>query len=456
MSQHSVSRPALFSLLLMLFLAAIDTTILSTAMPRIVTLLGYPHLYHWAFTAFMLTSTLALPFYGKMADQIGIRRCILFAGMIFVLGSLICLLTPHMYGLIVGRAIQGLGASGLQSVTLIAFGMLFSAEERGARQSLISIVWGFSSLAGPISGGFLVSYLSWRWIFGLNVLLGIIALSIFSLTFPSQEKKDAQKIDFISAGLLMFGLSGFILLSGEKTSTLTSMAYILIAGILAAFIFRQQHTSQPLIPLQHFRISMYQRACLLGFLAFFMGFSALTYIPFYLQKVLLMAPEKAGLMMTPMMVTWPLASAIVGLNLNKLGFKRTAVFGCSNLCLGLLAWLLIALNYPLPWPALWCVFLGLGMGCLTPSLIVLVQTIVPFHEIGVASSTLVLLRNIGSTLGISLMGALQIQSQDTLSLQTSLALVFGFLLFFAVLNLSASLGMPNMSPAELKKAVIDP
>lgn len=451
MSQHSVSRPALISLLLMLFLAAIDTTILSTAMPRIVTLLGFPHLYHWAFTAFMLTSTLALPFYGKMADQIGIRRSIIFAGMIFVLGSLICLVTPHMYGLIFGRAVQGLGASGLQSVTLIAFGMLFPAEERGARQSLISIVWGFSSLAGPISGGFLVSYFSWRWIFGLNVLLGLIALTIFWISFPPQTKKAPQKVDFVSAGLLMLGLSGFILLSGEHNTTFSTVAYVLVAGLLAAFIFRQQHTALPLIPLHHFRIPTYQLACLLGFLTFFMGFSALTYIPFYLQNVLQISPGKAGLMMTPMMVTWPLASALTGLNLNRLGFQRTAIFGCSNIVIGMLAWLLMALGQPLPWPAIWCVFLGLGMGCLTPTLIVLVQTVVPHHEIGVSSSTLVLLRNIGSTLGISLMGSIQAQTQEIIGIQSSLALIFGFLLLFSLLNLLSSLGMPNLKPSELKQ-----
>lgn len=446
-----VSPWALFSLLTMLFLAAIDTTILSTAMPRIVALMGQPELYHWAFTAFMLTSTLALPFFGRMADQIGIRRCMLVAGIVFLLGSGICMLAPDMPWLIFGRAVQGLGASGLQGLPMIAFGVLFPPEQRGSKQSLFSMVWGFSSLAGPISGAWLVSYLSWHWIFGLNVLLAALALVIFWFSFPRQEPRPAgARMDYFGALLLLGGLGGLILLTSIKG--LPAWAYAPVAGLLAAFVWRQQRSPAPLMPLHPFKTLTYRAACLLGFVSNFVGFAALTYIPFYLQQVLQRSPEASGLIFTPMMLAWPIASAVAGFWLNRLGFRSLCLIGCACLLLSMAAWAGVALGFPIPALVLWCIFLGLGMGAVTAPLLIAAQTVVARGEIGVASATLVLLRNIGATLGVSLMGVLQVQSQDALGLQHSLAAVFICLAGFSVTALISAWAMPPLPPAELDRA----
>ncbi|PKL79369.1 MAG: MFS transporter [Candidatus Melainabacteria bacterium HGW-Melainabacteria-1] len=450
MNHPHVSPWALASLLLMLFLAAIDTTILSTAMPRIVGLLGGAELYHWAFTAFMLSSTLALPFFGRLADQVGIRRCMLGAGAVFIAGSALCMLAPDMLSLILGRALQGLGAAGLQGLPMIAFGVLFPPEQRGARQSLISMVWGFSSLAGPASGGLIVSYLSWRWIFALNVGLGLVALLIFWLSYPKQEVQlGSQKLDLIGSLLLTAALTSLLLLS---TLSLAGSQYLLwlgVAALLGAFVWRQGHTGSPLIPLHPFANQTYAAACLLGFVSNFVGFAALTYVPFYLQELLHQSPEASGLVMTPMMLAWPIASAAGGFALNRMGFRKLSLLGCALLALSMGAWTTIAAGYALPGLVLWCMCLGAGMGLVTPPLLIAVQTVVARHEIGVASSTLVLLRQIGATLGISLMGTLQVQTLAGVGLQSSLMLVFACLAGFAVLALIAAIAMPPYSPAQV-------
>lgn len=441
----------------MMFLAAIDTTILSTAMPRIVNLLGYPELYHWAFTAFMLTSTLALPFYGRLADRIGIRTCMLIAGTVFLLGSALCTVAGHMYVLIAGRALQGLGASGLQGLPLIAFGLLYPPEQRGAKQSLISMVWGFSSLAGPVTGGYLVTYFSWRWVFGFNLPLGLFALLIFWWRFPRQHVRPPRgRLDGLSAGLLLSGLSSLILLSAMDATSFQSLGYGASAVLIALFIWRQRHAPDPLIPLAPFARPVYQLACLLGVSSSFVGFAALTYVPYYLQEVLGFAPERTGLVLTPMMLAWPISSAVAGFQLNRLGFRTLVIIGSFSLCVSMAAWTAMACGLELPLLELWCIALGIGMGCLTPPVLVAAQTVVPLAQMGVASSTLVLLRNIGSTLGVSLMGALQVQFQAALGQQLALGWVFACLLIFSLLTLISALLMPAQTPQQLSQSSAAP
>ncbi len=456
----TVTPLAMFSLLAMLFLAAIDTTVLSTAMPLIVKKLGSPDLYHWVFTAFMLCSTLALPFYGKFADEIGIRRCMLVAGGLFMLGSALCGLATTMPFLIAGRAVQGLGAGGIQGIVLIAFGALFPPEERGAKQSLISMVWGFSSLAGPVSGGYLVRQLSWRWIFGLTLVLGIVALGIFALRFPEPQMNRAQPmarraLDVPSIALLMTGLSSFILLSGVEGGSRQISGYGVVLLLLVLFIRRQKRIATPLIPLDLFSKPLYVLSCLMAFTAFFIGFAALTYIPMYLQNVEGFTPDQAGFYMTPMMLAWPAASAGVGLLLNRVGLRWPVLTGTSLCLVSMTGWTLFASNtiqHTASHLLVWCLLFGLGMGCMTSSLMVTAQTIVEPERIGIASSTLVLLRSIGTTLGISLMGNLQVLTAPAVGLSYSLALVFGVLSCFTLANVISATRMPNKAPAALRQA----
>ncbi len=457
MSYPHVSPLALFSLLAMLFLAAIDTTILTTAMPLIVKRLGQPALYHWVFTAFMLASTLSLPFYGKFADDIGIKRCMTVAGSVFIVGSALCMLASDMPFLVFARAIQGLGAGGIQGLTMIAFGALFPPEERGAKQSLISVVWGVSSLAGPATGGYLVQQLSWRWIFGLTVAIGIIALGIFSFSFPQSHAEAStppprKAFDMPSIFLLMTGLSAFILLGGTHQWVYQVIGYSLVGLLFWGFLRRQQRASTPLIPLSLFQEPIYCLACLITFSSVFVGFAALTYIPMYLQDVRHFSPDEAGVYMTPMMLAWPLASATAGFLLNRLGLRWPVVMGTCLCGLSMVAWSGMAAGMiPQTSSALlfWCLLFGLGMGGLTSSLMVTAQTLVRPQQLGVASSTLVLLRSIGTTLGISLMGNLQVLATPLVGLSQAMTWIFVVLVYFALANMLAATQMPNMSPKQL-------
>lgn len=436
----------------MMFLAAIDTTILTTAMPRIVKILGQAELYHWCFTAFMLMSTIALPFFGRMADQKGIRPCMFVAGGLFLSGSAACMFATSMPMLIAGRALQGLGASGLQSLPMIAFGLLFPPEQRGAKQSMISMVWGFSSLAGPVSGGLIVSYLSWQWIFGLNVLIGLIALMIFWFTFPHSDRAPQKlKLDWTGSALMSLSLSGFLLLSGQQIPSFNGVSWLAMIGLFAVFLWQQSKSTAPFIPLHPFQNISFRAACVLGFTTNLVGFAALTYVPLYLQGVLLQSPEQSGLILTPMMLAWPIASTVSGIQLNRLGFRNLLLMGGFFLTLSMSAWAGIAAGLPIPAMLLWCVCLGLGMGLVTPPLLIAVQTVVERHEIGVSSSTLVLIRNIGATLGVTVMGTLQVQSQASIGLQQALFWVFVCLGAFSLVSWIAAFSMPNLGPQALKE-----
>ncbi|MEZ0372947.1 MAG: MFS transporter, partial [Candidatus Sericytochromatia bacterium] len=306
--------------------------------------------------------------------------------------------------------------------------------------------------AGPISGAWLVSYLSWRWIFGLNVALGLLALAIFWFSFPPREVSGSHALDWRGALLLTLGLGGLILLTSQalpESALVKAPGFALVLALLLGFVWSQRSASAPLIPLHPFKLPAYQASCLLGFSTNFVGFAALTYIPFYLQQVMQRTPADTGLIFTPMMVAWPIASALAGLGLNRLGFRSLCLLGCGFMVLSMLAWSAIAAGLGLPGLVFWCVCLGLGMGAVTAPLLIAAQTVVARHEIGAASATLVLLRNIGATLGVSLMGALQVRTMPGIGLQPSLMLIFVALAGFALTAVFSSLAMPACSPADL-------
>jgi EmrB/QacA subfamily drug resistance transporter len=460
-TQHSyppVSRWALGSLLTMLFLAAIDTTILSTAMPKVIAELGGSELYHWVFSAFMVASTVATPFYGKFADLLGVRRCMLVAVSLFLLGSALCGAARSMPFLIAARALQGLGASGLMGLTMIAFGVLFPPEQRGARQSMVSVVWGVSSLVGPLLGGFLVSVMHWSWIFWFNLPLGLLTTLVFALRFPAQEAPlvpQARKpFDWPGAFLLLVGLTAtmFCLAAGQSS-------YLALGGVgllcLYYFFRRQGQVPEPLIPLHLFQSSAVKTALGLGLLSNIAMFTALTYVPLFLQEVMKHSPTAAGLVLTPMMLSWPLASAAAGLKVNRYGFRRLIILGALSMVAGLSG---ISLGH-LSQQSLWVIgafsaLLGCGMGMMTSMLVICVQVSVRPGEIGTVSAVLNLSRNLGSAGGVSALGALQVALLAAHGLEGSLAAVFLLLWVLSLLSLVLAFKAPNSTPAELAQQVL--
>lgn len=449
-----VSRWALGSLLTMLFLAAIDTTILSTAMPKVIADLGGSELYHWVFSAFMVASTVATPFYGKFADLLGVRRCMLVAVSLFLLGSALCGMARNMPLLIAARALQGLGASGLMGLTMIAFGVLFPPEQRGARQSMVSVVWGVSSLVGPLLGGFLVSVMHWSWIFWFNLPLGLLTTLVFALRFPKQTVPAEHKpFDWLGASFLLLGLSGvmFFLAAGQAVYVPLGL---LGGGALVFFFRRQGQVVSPLIPLHLFRSPAIKTALGLGLLSNIAMFTALTYVPLFLQEVMHYPPTAAGLVLTPMMLSWPIASAAAGLKVNQYGFRSLVMAGALLMVAGLSG---ISMGH-LAQQSLWMIgafsaLLGCGMGMMTSMLVICVQVSVHPGEIGTVSAVLNLSRNLGSAGGVSALGALQVALLASHGLEGSLTWVFWLLWGLSLLCLGLAFQVPAATPAELAQRV---
>ncbi|PIQ24088.1 EmrB/QacA family drug resistance transporter [bacterium (Candidatus Blackallbacteria) CG17_big_fil_post_rev_8_21_14_2_50_48_46] len=449
-SYPPVSRWALGSLLTLLFLAAIDTTILSTAMPRVIAKLGGADLYHWVFAAFMVASTVATPFYGKFADLLGIRRCMLVAASLFLVGSALCGASQTMPQLIGSRALQGLGASGLMGLTMIAFGVLFPPEQRGAKQSLVSIVWGLSSLVGPLLGGLLVSVMSWHWIFWLNLPLGLVTLLVFSLSFPQQRLLSGKKpFDGSGAALLFLGLSLLMFCLAAGQLQLWPLGLLAVVCLL---IFSRRQTTQPdpLIPPHFFKSKLINTSLGLAMVTNIAMFTALTYVPLFIQEVMKASPTAAGMVLTPMMLAWPLASAGAGLRVNRMGFRRLVMLGAILMLVGLSCWAWLDLaQQPLWLIAICSAFIGCGMGMITSMLVIAVQVAVHQGEIGTVSSVLNLSRNIGSSGGVSSLGALQALLVHSMGMGGSLKVVFILLWGMGVISLILASLIPAKTPTEV-------
>lgn len=405
------SRPpwlAVIGLLVVMFLSAIDATIVGTAMPTVIATIGGMDLYPWAFSVFLLASTIATPFYGKFTDLYGLRRCMFVAIALFLVGSGLCGLATTMPQLIAFRALQGLGAGGTATLTFIGFGQLFSAEARGRAQGLLSMVWGVSSLLGPLTGGWMVDNFPWPWIFWINLPVGLVATVMIAVGLPRETRERVpHALDWVGAALLVVGLVGLMIALVSRAAYAPALGGLGCA-LLAFFAVRQRRVAEPLVPMEMFSNRLFSVSAALGFVSCLTMFAALSYVPLYVQGVMGLSAAQAGLVLTPMMVAWPAAAAIAGQALNRVGFRPLVVLGAAMMVGGyaLLAAPILKETWPLI--AAQAALLGAGMGVVTATTLVSAQLAVPRQQIGTASSTLALARNIGSSLGLNLLGGLQL------------------------------------------------
>jgi EmrB/QacA subfamily drug resistance transporter len=393
---------------MVMFLSAVDSTIVGTAMPKVVAAIGGMHLYPWAFSAFMLTQTIATPFFGRFADLYGVRRCMYVAIALFLLGSGLCGAARSMEALVAFRALQGLGAGGTATLVFISFGLLFPPESRGRAQGLLSMVWGVSSLLGPLAGGLMVDHFPWPWIFWVNLPVGAIAVAMIRAGLPRREGPTRpHALDPLGAALLVVGLVGVMVALEGRSWWLAALGAV-GALALAGFGWRQTKVAEPLLPLGMFSTRLFAVSAALGFVSCLTMFAALSYVPLYAQGVLGASARDAGLALTPMMVGWPLAGAAAGWVLNRTGYTPLVLGGAALMTLGfgLLAWPGLASD--LVRLGGFSALLGLGMGLLTSTTLVAAQTAVPRREIGAASAALALARNVGGALGLNLLGGIQL------------------------------------------------
>jgi EmrB/QacA subfamily drug resistance transporter len=391
-----------------LFLASMESTVVATAMPTIVSQLGGFDSYSWVFTAFMLTSTTVVPVFGKLADIYGIRPIYMIAVSLFLIGSLLCGRAESMTELIVARAVQGVGAGGLLPLAFIMIGALFSFEQRASMQGLFSGVWGVSAVAGPLLGGFLVDTISWRWVFYINIIPGLIAAALvgFGFSEPRRDRATRPQIDIAGVVLLSLGCVLLLFGLGELGSPQSWIPLLGAAASFAALAWVERRAADPIVPLRLFGQRAFAVACGHGLLAGCAVFGCVTFIPLYAQAVLGTSATGAGAALIPLMLGWVFASIIGSRLLLRYSYRSLALFGMVSLVVG--AALLLVPTIP----GLGMVqlliptgLMGIGMGLSIPSFLITVQSSVVRSDLGAATSTVQFSRSIGGTFGVSIMGA---------------------------------------------------
>ncbi|QDE69786.1 MULTISPECIES: MDR family MFS transporter [Myxococcus] len=395
------------ALALSLFMAALEATVVSTAMPTVVGELGGIQHYAWVFTAYMLSSTITVPIYGKLADLYGRKPVLLFGIVLFLVGSIASGLSTSMAMLIGFRTLQGLGAGAMQPVALTIIGDLYTLEERAKVQGAFSAVWGIAGLIGPITGGFIVKYLTWHWVFFINVPVGVGCLVLLMSYFHERVEQKPQKLDYAGAALL----TGWVvaLLVGVQGVGMNLWGLPVAAVLLAAFVAVERRAAEPIIPMSIFKVPAIVISSIAGALFSAAMFGATTYVPLFVQGVLGGTPTEAGGMITPMIVGWPLAALVAGKLLLKTGFRPLIVGGLGLTVVGTsLMALLLGPQAPKLVPEVAMGLFGIGMGFASTALLIAVQTSVGWELRGVATASNMFFRTIGGAIGVGLMGGVMV------------------------------------------------
>lgn len=389
-------------IMLSLFLASMESTVVATAMPTIVGQLGGLEHYSWVFSAYMLASTTTVPLYGKLSDIYGRRKLYVFAMALFLTGSILSGLAQNMNQLIAMRALQGLGAGGIMPLAFILIGEMFSLEQRAKMQGLFSGVWGVSSIVGPLLGGFLVDQLSWRWIFYVNVIPGLLAAALVALAWRDQHHgHERPAIDYAGAGLLTVSVVMFLL--GLMSSGIFS--WILIIAALALFILLlwvERRAADPILPLPLFRDRLFATANMHGILAGWAMFGSVSFIPLFVQAVLGTTATQAGITITPMLLGWVTASIIGTRLLLIIGYRKLGVIGTASLATGAFLMSQAGMETSRVSLMIFVALMGIGMGLSIPSFLIAVQTSVQRRQLGTATSTLQFSRSMGAALSARL------------------------------------------------------
>ncbi len=391
------------AVMLGLFLAALDTTIVATALPTIARTLRGLELYAWVAASYSLALTAATPVCGGLADRYGRRPVYLFGIAAFLVGSVLCGTARSMPELVVFRALQGVGGGALLPVAITIVGDLYSLEERARVQGLFSGVWGVASVVGPLLGGLLVDRWSWRWIFYVNVPVGLVALWVVAWKYRERVSRAEGTVDVAGAALLVASVV-VGLWSLEQDRSLPGLAACL--GLAAAFVWWERRATHPLLPLRLFRNRLVTAAALTGFLVGAALFGSLYYLPLFVQGVQGGSPTAAGAALTPLMLAWTLASTLGGRVVLRFGFRPVAVGGGVLLLAGFAA--LVALDPDseaglVRWAA---VLLGTGMGLVVLVTVLAVQSSVAYGERGSATSLTLFFRSVGGAVGVSALGSL--------------------------------------------------
>ena len=399
--------------MLVLFLASLDQTIVSTSLLTIVGDLGGISHLSWVVTAYLLTATVSGPLYGKLGDLYGRKRVLQAAIVIFLTGSVLCGLSQSMIELIGFRALQGLGAGGLMVVTLAVVGDIIPPRERGKYQGYFGAVFGVSTVLGPLLGGFFVDNLSWRWIFYVNLPVGAIALTVIAVTFHSRETTHRHAMDYLGAALLAASLGSIVLFTSLGGTTWPWSSPKIIALIVAsvilvpAFVWQENRSTEPILPLSLFRNHTFALTSAIGFIIGFALFGAITFMPLYLQVTKGSTPMRSGLQLTPLMAGLLVTSITSGQLISKLGrYRFFPIAGTAIMAFAMVLLSQLHADTPVWVAAIYMLILGLGLGMVMQVLVLAVQNAINPRMMGVATSGSTLFRQIGGSIGVALFGTI--------------------------------------------------
>lgn len=391
-----------------MLLAALEATIVGTAMPTIVAALGGLAHYSWVVSAYLLTSTVTVPLWGKLSDLFG-RRVIFQIGIgVFVIGSLACGVAQSMTQLIFARALQGVGAGALVPLAMTIIGDIFTLEERGRMQGVFSGVWGISSIVGPLVGGFLTDQLSWRWVFYINLPVGLAAAAIIGIALIERKREERPSIDYAGAFTLTAAVTILLLvLSAERLFTpRNAVLFTATAVLFALFVWIERRAVDPVVPFSLFRNRVVAVAIIVGFLAGVGMFAVITFVPLLAQGVFGLTATAAGTFLTPLMLSWVLSSIVGGRLLIPLGSRTLVLAGLFLMFVGFAALATFTRTTPRGLIIGELIFIGAGLGLTMLTLLIASQHSVPREQLGITTSLNQFSRSIGGTVGVAILGAM--------------------------------------------------
>ncbi len=409
----SKRRKALITLATLIgtFLAALDSTVVGTAMPTVIGELGGLPLYPWVFASYLLAATVTGPVFGKLSDTYG-RKPIYLAGIfLFLLGSVLAGTSQSMTALILFRTLQGLGAGAVQPVAITIVGDIFELEARARIQGLFGAVWGLSAVVGPAAGGLITDLISWRWVFYVNLPFGIIAAVLLAATLSETFERRERSVDYLGTALLTGGLVAVLLAllgaGGEPGFSAGALALFFGgAGALLLFVLVERRAVDPIVPLDLFReriiaVSSVGNLAMGGVL---LGVSV--YVPLFVQGSLGGTALTAGAVVASLSIGWPVGSFVGGRMLLRTGYRTTLLLGSALIACGSALCVPMDGETSLAYVVLAVVLIGLGLGFSSTSYLVSVQNAVPWHRRGIATSSVVFFRTVGGSLGVAVMGSL--------------------------------------------------